>query len=363
MIERRQRDLLAPLLYALIVILVLAFLVFRPFLLTFAVAASVAVLLAPVQDRLGRSLGRRSGLAASILVLITTAAILVPVLTSFFVLGTQAVAFFAWITPHLQPPELEKIVRETLPARFPVLRLWLERGQDQLMPFVSLSLSQLVSGASALVQQLVAGFTMAAFELALFLLMLFFLLRDGGLLRAELRQISPFSEAQEAQIFDHLGKTVKGVLQAMVVVPLAQGFLAAIGFWIFGVPSPVPWGVAVVLAAMVPILGSPLGWVPACVYLYLEGATWQWVGMLLFGILVISGIDNVIKPLLLKGAADIHPMLGFLSILGGVVAFGFFGFLVGPVILSLVLSAFRIYRLDILRPGPPNEASHVASAA
>jgi predicted PurR-regulated permease PerM len=149
----------------------------------------------------------------------------------------------------------------------------------------------------------------------------------------------------------------------MVVVPLAQGFLAAIGFWLFGVPSPVPWGVAVVLAAMVPIVGSPLGWVPACVYLFLYGATWQWVGMVLFGIVVISGIDNVIKPLLLKGAADIHPLLGFLSILGGVLAFGFFGFLVGPVILSLVLSAFRIYRLDILRPPPPSQASQAASAA
>ncbi len=361
--ERRPRDILAPLLCALVVILILAFWVFRPFLLTFTVAASVALLLAPVQHRLGLALGRRSGLAASILVLVTTAAILVPVLTSFFVLGTQAVTFFAWITPHLQPEALEKILKETLPERIPVLRRWLARGQDQLTPLVSLGLSQLAGAASALVQRLVAGFAAAAFELALFLFMLFFLLRDGGRLRAELRQVSPFSEVQEAQIFDHLGKTVKGVLQAMLVVPLAQGFLATLGFWVFGVPSPVPWGVAVIFAAMVPILGSPLGWVPACAYLYLYGATWQWVGMLLFGLVVISGIDNVIKPLLLKGAADIHPMLGFLSILGGVLAFGFFGFLVGPVILSLVLSAFRIYRLDVLRPHPPNEASQVASAA
>ncbi len=363
MTERRQRDVLAPLLYALAIILVLAFWVFRPFLLTFTVAASVALLLAPVQHRLGRALGRRSGLAASVLVLTTTAAILVPVLTSFFVLGTQALAFFAWLTPYLRPEELEKALNETLPARLPALERWIDRGRGQLMPLVSLGLSQLAGGATALVQRLVAGFTTAAFELALFLFMLFFLLRDGGRLRGELREVSPFSEAQEAQIFDHLGKTVKGVLQAMVVVPLAQGFLATLGFLVFGVPSPVPWGVAVVLAAMVPILGSPLGWVPACVYLYLNGATWQWVGMLLFGIVVISGIDNVIKPLVLKGAADIHPMLGFLSILGGVLAFGFFGFLVGPVILSLVLSALRIYRLDVLRPHPTSEASQVASAA
>ena len=75
--------------------------------------------------------------------------------------------------------------------------------------------------------------------------------------------------------------------------------------------------------------------------------------MLIYGTVVISGIDNVVKPLLLRGTAQIHPLLGFLSILGGVLAFGAFGFLVGPVILSLVLSAMRIYRLDLLRADVP----------
>src|SRR5262249_59814122 len=103
--------------------------------------------------------------------------------------------------------------------------------------------------------------------------------------------------------------------------------------------------------------GSPVGWVPAVVYLYFDGRTWPAVGLFLFGLLLISGIDNVVKPLILRGGAQIHPLLGFLAILGGVLAFGFHGFLIGPVILSLVLSAIRIYRLDVLR------AATVASAA
>ncbi len=99
---------------------------------------------------------------------------------------------------------------------------------------------------------------------------------------------------------------------------------------------------------MVPVLGSPLGWVPAVVWLFFHGSTAQWIGMLVFGVVVISGIDNIVKPLLLEGTAQIHPLLGFLSILGGVLAFGVFGFLLGPVILSLVISGIRIYRSDIL---------------
>lgn len=349
MFERRGRDVFTPLLVALAVILILAFQVFRPFLITFAVSASVALLLAPVHRRLTTAFGKRPTLAAGVIVLVTTLLILVPVVTSLHLLARQALVFFDWIGPRLQPAELERLWDETLAARLPILRDWMERGESRLAPVVSGALGQVAGTANSLLQGVLAGFTRALFDLLLFLLMLFFLLRDGARLRSELRPISPFSEAQEHQIFDHLGKTVKGALQSIIVVPLAQGVMAGLGFALLGVPSPVVWGTAVILAAMVPILGSPLGWVPAVVYLFVTAETWQWVAMLIYGVVVISGIDNVIKPMLLRGSAQIHPLLGFLSILGGVLVYGVAGFLVGPVILSLVLSAIRIYRMDVLR--------------
>ena len=364
--DRRRRDVLTPLLLALLVILVLAFQVFRPFILDFAVAASVALLLGPAHSRLGRALGGRPTLAAGLLILVTTLVILVPVGLSLNLLARQALVFFEWARPRLQAAELEQVLERALAERLPAVRDWVAQGESGFAPIVSRALSELAGLANALLQGAVAGFTQALFHLLLFLLMLFFLLKDGARLRDELRPISPFSEVQERQIFDHLGKTVKGALQSMVVVPLAQGILAGIGFLIFGVPSPFAWGAAVILAAMVPLLGSPLGWVPACVYLFLSGQAWPAVGLLAYGTVVISGIDNVIKPLLLQGTARIHPLLGFLSILGGVLAFGVSGFLVGPVVLSLVLSAIRIYRMDVLRPGavvPPVTAFEPAPEA
>jgi len=176
-----------------------------------------------------------------------------------------------------------------------------------------------------------------------------------------LRPISPFSAEQERQIFDHLERTIQGALQAVVVVPVVQGILAGIGFMMFGVPSPFVWGTAVILAATVPLIGSPLGWLPACAYLFLEGRTGPAVGLFVFGVVIVSGSDNVIKPMLLSGSARIHPLLGFLSIIGGVLAFGVFGFLIGPVILSLVLSAIRIYRLDVLRVAGAGTPAAVSS--
>jgi predicted PurR-regulated permease PerM len=347
--QQRRRRQLAPLLAALLVILVLAFVVFRRFLLTVSVAAAVAVFLDPLQRRLTRALWRRAGPAAGLVVLLVTLVILVPIVISAATLSYEAAQFLDWARPHLQPLALRDLYQRQVVERLPSLRVWLDVESPQLGYFLSDALRRGAAALNGLIQHAVARLGAAFLDLVVFLLTLYFLLRDGGRLRAELRRISPFSALQEELITDHLGRTVKGVLQAMVVVPLAQGLLAYLGFLIFGVPAPLLWAFLVVLAALIPMVGSPLGWIPACLYLYFEGVAWQWVGMLLYGVLVISTIDNVIKPLLLRGSARIHPLLGFLSILGGMISFGPLGFFVGPLVLSLVLSAIRIYRLDVLR--------------
>jgi len=357
-----RRRILYPLLACLLLVLFLAFLVFRYFLATFTVAASVGILMAPMQRRLTGLLKGRPSIAAALLVLLATLVILLPVLVSAAILRQQAVAFFEWLRPNVQPDALQALYRETLPARYPWLQGWLRFDEQEATQAISAVLSRAAAAGNGLMQGAVAGLTTALFDLVLFLMMLFFVLRDGGRLRAELRGISPLSEAQERGIFEHLGGTVRGVLKAMVVVPFAQGFAAMIGFALLGVPSPVLWGVVVVLAALVPLFGSPLGWAPAVGYLFVYGETWQWVAMLVYGIIVISGIDNVVKPMLLKESAQIHPLPAFLSILGGLLAFGPLGFLIGPVILSLVLSAIRIYRLDVLRP-PPEIGTETSSPA
>jgi predicted PurR-regulated permease PerM len=206
----------------------------------------------------------------------------------------------------------------------------------------------LAAGANQGIQRALTGLTSALLYLILFLLTLFFILRDGESLATTLRAVAPVSNAQAEEIYDRLTRTVKAVLYAMVVVPLAQGLLAMIGFRLFGLPSPIFWGTMLIFAAVIPGIGSPLVWLPAAVYLLLTAPLWQGIGMLLYGTLVISTSDNVIKPMLLHETANIHPLLAFFSILGGILSFGLIGFLIGPVILSLVLSAIRIYRIDIL---------------
>jgi predicted PurR-regulated permease PerM len=338
----------APLLVFLAVSLTLAFVVFRFFLLTFAVAASVALLLAPLQGSLSRRLGGRDGLAAALLVIFCTVVILIPVSLYGVLIGQQAQGFLEWLRPHLEPHEWDRFWREVIPERSPKIAALMRQFGWEAPPLTA-GIARASAAANHYVQLFLTGVAAVALDLVIFLMMLFFLLRDGDDLREGLRGISPFTRGQESEVLEHLGNTVKAVLQAMIIVPLIQGLVAFFGFWAFGLPSPLLWAVMVVFAALIPILGSPLGWIPAALYFLANGDLNRALGMAAYGTFVISMVDNIVKPIILRGSAQIHTMLGFLSIMGGLIAFGPKGLIVGPVVLSLVLSAYRIYRYDVLR--------------
>jgi predicted PurR-regulated permease PerM len=338
-----------PLALCLLLVLLFAYLVFRHFLLTFTVAGSVALILAPLQRHLSRKIGGSA--AAGLLVLVCTVVLLLPLIFFGVMLTQQATAAFEWLRPHLEPSALEKLWRETLPGRYPFLMAWVREstGGGSAMPAASEALSRLTAAVNGFLQLALVHLIAGIMDMIVFVMMLFFLLRDGAQLRDVLRGVSPLTRGQETEIIDHLAKTVKGVLLSMVIVPVAQGVVSLVGFWMFGVPSPVLLSVFVFFAAMIHLIGTPLVWIPTGLYLFFWVSPAKGIGMLLYGALIISTMDNIIKPMILKGAAQIHALLAFLSVLGGLYAFGAKGLIAGPVILSLVLSAYRIYRYDILR--------------
>ena len=202
--------------------------------------------------------------------------------------------------------------------------------------------SNLTAGLNQLVQSTLVGITSAILYPILFLLGMFFLLRDGKRFTGEIVGLLPFSKPERDEVFLSVSRTVKGVLYSMVLVPVAQGLLAVLGFWIFGLPSPFFWGTVLILSATIPGIGAPLIWVPAAIYLLVASSVWQGIGLLLYGTLVISLVDNLIKPLLLHGTARIHTFLAFLSLVGGLLTFGPAGFLLGPVAFSILQSMVRI---------------------
>jgi predicted PurR-regulated permease PerM len=211
------------------------------------------------------------------------------------------------------------------------------------------SINRIAGAANNIVQGFISGIATAFLSFLLFFLFLFFLLRDGESLGKELMSLSPLGDEDDREIFNHLSKTIRGTLIGGVLVPIIQGILAMIGFAVFGLPSPVLWGSMVIIGAVIPFVGSAIIWIPATVYLALTASTWQWVGLLLFCALIIGTADNFLKPIILKGTANFHPLFAFISVLGGLAAFGVFGFILGPIVASLFLSLIRIYKYEMLK--------------
>ena len=319
---------------------------FRYFLVTLATAASIAVLLSSLFERLAVELKGKRSLAAGLATAMIALLILVPVAAYGTVLVRQAIEVYDRVRPPLEPDAVSELWTRGLPERFPWVRSVQEyfgaTSVDGALARVAPIFSSLAAAVNRFVQSTLAGFTTAILYSGLFLLAMFFLLRDGTRFAAELVGLLPFSEPEREEMFQSVGRTVKGVLYAMVLVPVAQGLLAVLGFWIFGLPSPFFWGTMLIFAATIPGVGAPLVWMPAAIYVLFASSVWQGVGLILYGTLVISLVDNLIKPLLLHGTAQIHTFLAFLSLVGGLLTFGPAGVLLGPVVLSLLQSMVKI---------------------
>lgn len=175
---------------------------------------------------------------------------------------------------------------------------------------------------------------------------LFYLFIDGEKAFRYLTRLSPLKNEHEKLLADKFVSISRATLKGTLVVGTTQGLLGGIAFWIAGVPSPAIWGLMMILLAMIPLVGSALVWVPAGIILLLSGSIWQGVFVLAFGFGVISVIDNILRPRLVGKDTQMHPLMIFFAILGGISFFGLPGFVIGPILVSLFLALWEIYAIE-----------------
>ena len=325
-------------------LLALTYLVMRPFVSPVAWAIILSYVTWPLYRWVGRSLDGRPTMAALLTVLGLTSLLLAPLV---------------WLTVTLQQEvsELFRVLPEWLEQK-PVVPQFLSRLPyvgDQLAilfePFDDLRgllkehalpwIRRLASPALGLM----GNIGQHALILVLTLFTMFFLFRDGAVVVEQLRRVlEPVLGERTRGYLQTIETTVKAVVYGIVLTAIAQGAIAGIGYWLVGVKAPILLSIVTTLFAMVPF-GTPFVWGAASIWLLLHGDTWAGASLLLWGVLIVSWVDNIVRPIVISTSTRIPFLLVMFGVLGGLAAFGFIGLFLGPVILAMTLAVWREWLL------------------
>lgn len=332
----------------LLVVIVLAFFIFKPFIATLAVAGMFAVIIHPFHVRFTKILKGYDGIAALLSVLFVAVVVLVPL--TF--IGTQVFMetrdLYFSLTSHGENyfGLIDSFITQPVRAYLPDFHLDLGSYLQQALGWIVGNLGILFSGTIQTILHLFLGF-----------IALYYFLKDGKRFTKAIIELSPLSDNFDIAIMQRLMVAVNSVVKGSLLVALIQGLLSGFGFFIFGVPSPALWGTMAAIGALIPGVGTTIVLIPAVLYLYFTGNTAQAIGLLIWGSTAVGLIDNLIGPHLVGKGANIHPLFVLFSVLGGIALFGPLGFFLGPLVLSLLYALVDIYRLLILKHGPRGTVS------
>jgi len=179
--------------------------------------------------------------------------------------------------------------------------------------------------------------------LFIFLIALYYTLKEGARLRALAVTHSPLRDKDDEHILDTLHTAINSVVRGNLLIALIQGVLTAVGFLIFGVPNAALWGTIAAVAALIPGIGTALVLTPAITYLFFVSSLASAVGLLVWGVLAVGLIDNFLGPTLVGRGMNLHPLLILLSVLGGIAYFGPIGFILGPLTVTLLVALLGVY--------------------
>jgi predicted PurR-regulated permease PerM len=182
---------------------------------------------------------------------------------------------------------------------------------------------------------------------------MFFLLRDGDDFGRQLRSLLPLPPAECDRLLRDTRDLVIASVGAGLLVAAIQGLIGGVAFGLVGIGAPVFWGLMIAFCSLIPVVGAALVWVPAALWLLLSGHIGGGIVLVLVGVLGISLVDNILRPLLLSGNTSVSGLVIFFGLLGGVAAFGFIGLVIGPIVLVTTGNLLRLFAKPDLIEGPP----------
>jgi predicted PurR-regulated permease PerM len=309
-------------------------------------AAVFATLFYPLYEWFLRVFRGRKTLASFFSCFVLLLVLIVPLYAVADMVTREAIEFYR--TAQVQVGEFLKKGPSGPLARLRSLPLVRDLRLDQIdwQSAVQNAASSAGSFAATVINKTSRGTIQVVVLLFTTLFTMFYFFRDGKDLLRRVRALIPLDREYKNAIAARFSSVARATVKGTLLIALAQGILSGITLWIFGVGSPILWGVVATLLSIIPLVGAWLVLYPAALVQILTGHTWQGLGILLVTVVVIVNVDNLMRPRLVGQETGMHDLMVFFSTLGGIGMFGPTGFIIGPMIAALFLSVLDIYSAE-----------------
>jgi predicted PurR-regulated permease PerM len=327
--------------------------VVQPFMMIMIFSGIIATITFPIYAKFETWFGGRKRAASILTTLLVIFAIVIPILLFLLILAGQARDLYGVVNTYLQTIDIGSLlIWEKGNAFYDLIGPYseefngiIQQNIDALRNAVAESAKYVSTFAARQSAKIVADLGLTIFNLLLMFFTLYFLYKDGRLILRKLMLWSPISVKHQKVIFKKFREISQATLFGTFLTAIAQGIVGWIGFSIAGVPSAFFWGTAVSVFSLVPTVGTAIVWFPMGIIMLASG-NWMGLFVLIWGGGLISTVDNLLRVVFIGATAKINPLLTFLTIFGGILAFGLIGVVFGPMLLVLFLTFMHIYELE-----------------
>jgi predicted PurR-regulated permease PerM len=345
---KREHIFLIFILFLTFFSIYLLYQILSPFLSSIIWAILLAIVFYPLFQKLQRLLKKREVLSALIMTLLVLIVIVLPFTLLMASLASDAIDIYHQLEEMIKTGQLQAYFDRI--KEIPILK-WILAGlgqhidlsQTNPLPLLLNNLNRISTFIFTQTTILLKGFSTFIAGFFFTLLSLYYLFKDGSHLFGRLKEVIPLPSRERDLLIQRFKDMIYATLYGGILIALIQGVLGGLSFWILGLPSPIFWGTAMGLLSFIPIGGTAFIWVPAAIILLIGGAVAKGLILLGLGVLVISMVDNLLRPFFISTRTNIHPLLLFFAVLGGVQAFGLIGLVAGPLIATLFLTLIEIY--------------------
>lgn len=317
----------------LLALLVLAFFLLKPILLSIILGVLLAFVFVPVYNKLYKVI-KLKNVSAIIICVLLLGLIILPFYFLVPIFVEQSIKIYS----AAQQIDFPTLIKNIFPSIISTDKFSEELG-SMFYGFVTNIINSLISYLS----QLILNFPSIMLQLVVVLFTFYFVLMDKDQFFKYLQSLAPFSKEMEKKIVNQTKLITISVVYGQVIIGLIQGAIAGLGFFIFRVPNALLLTVLMALAGIFPIIGTAIVWIPVTIFLLLDGNIFAAVGVTIFG-LISSVADNFLRPIIVSRRSKIHPAILLIGMIGGLYMFGVLGFILGPLILAYLLILFEVYR-------------------